>query len=216
MKIVQSSFFRAICSIIIGVLLLRNPENTVTWITLAIGVMFLLSGLFSTLAYLNARKNNSSDYVVTDAEGRVISKGHPTFPLVGIGSIILGIMLVMSPTIFVEVLMYIMGGILILGALNQFMSLYNARRWGNISWGFWVSPSLILLAGLYVIFQPMEAAALPMTIIGWCCLLYGASEVVNATKINLKKRGIDRADKVVMRNENEDENNNDNENDNEK
>ena len=50
MKIVQSSFFRAICSIIIGVLLLRNPENTVTWITLAIGVMFLLSGLFSTLA----------------------------------------------------------------------------------------------------------------------------------------------------------------------
>ena len=184
--------------------------------TLAIGVMFLLSGLFSTLAYLNARKNNSSDYVVTDAEGRVISKGHPTFPLVGIGSIILGIMLVMSPTIFVEVLMYIMGGILILGALNQFMSLYNARRWGNISWGFWVSPSLILLAGLYVIFQPMEAAALPMTIIGWCCLLYGASEVVNATKINLKKRGIDRADKVVMRNENEDENNNDNENDNEK
>ena len=216
MKIVQSSFFRAICSIIIGVLLLRNPENTVTWITLAIGVMFLLSGLFSTLAYLNARKNNSSDYVVTDAEGRVISKGHPTFPLVGIGSIILGIMLVMSPTIFVEVLMYIMGGILILGALNQFMSLYNARRWGNFSWGFWVSPSLILLAGLYVIFQPMEAAALPMTIIGWCCLLYGASEVVNATKINLKKRGIDKADMVEMRDENEDENDNDNENKNEK
>ena len=51
-----------------------------------------------------------------------------------------------------------------------------------------------------------------MTIIGWCCLLYGASEVVNATKINLKKRGIDRADKVEMR----DENDNDNENENEK
>ena len=58
----------------------------------------------------------------------------------------------------------------------------------------------------------MEAAALPMTIIGWCCLLYGASEVVNATKINLKKRGIDKADIVEMR----DENDNDNENDNEK
>ena len=89
MKIVQSSFFRAICSIIIGVLLLRNPENTVTWITLAIGVMFLLSGLFSTLAYLNARKNNTSDYVITDSEGRIISKGRPTFPLVGIGGVVL-------------------------------------------------------------------------------------------------------------------------------
>ena len=128
MKIVQSSFFRAICSIIIGVLLLRYPDNTVTWITLAIGIMFLLSGVFSTLAYLNARKN-SSDYVITDIDGRVISKGKPTFPLVGVGSIILGVMLVTSPSVFVEILMYIMGGILILGALNQFMSLYNARRW---------------------------------------------------------------------------------------
>ena len=193
MKIVQSSFFRAICSIIIGVLLLRYPDNTVTWITLAIGIMFLLSGVFSTLAYLNARKN-SSDYVITDIDGRVISKGKPTFPLVGVGSIILGVMLVTSPSVFVEILMYIMGGILILGSLNQFMSLYNARRWGKMAWGFWVAPSLILLAGLYVMFQPMEAASMPMVVIGWCCLLYGASEVVNATKINLKKKGIDKAD----------------------
>ena len=210
MKIVQSSFFRAICSIIIGVLLLRNPENTVTWITLAIGVMFLLSGLFSTLAYLNARKNNTSDYVITDSEGRIISKGRPTFPLVGTGSIILGIMLVMSPSIFVEILMYIMGGILILGALNQFMSLYSARRWGTISWGFWVSPSLILLAGLYVMFQPLEAAVLPMTMIGWCCRLYGASDVVNATKIHLKKKGLDKADMVETKKT--DDNDKDNEN----
>ena len=202
MKIVQSSFFRAICSIIIGVLLLRYPDNTVTWITLAIGIMFLLSGVFSTLAYLNARKN-SSDYVITDIDGRVISKGKPTFPLVGVGSIILGLMLVTSPSIFVEILMYIMGGILILGALNQFMSLYNARRWGKMAWGFWVAPSLILLAGLYVMFQPMEAASMPMVVIGWCCLLYGASEVVNATKINLKKKGIDKADIVEKESEEE-------------
>ena len=202
MKIVQSSFFRAICSIIIGVLLLRYPDNTVTWITLAIGIMFLLSGVFSTLAYLNARKN-SSDYVITDIDGRVISKGKPTFPLVGVGSIILGVMLVTSPSVFVEILMYIMGGILILGSLNQFMSLYNARRWGKMAWGFWVAPSLILLAGLYVMFQPMEAASMPMVVIGWCCLLYGASEVVNATKINLKKKGIDKADIVEKESEGE-------------
>lgn len=199
MKIVQSSFFRAICSIIIGVLLLRYTDQTVTWITLAIGVMFLLSGIFSTLAYLNARKS-TSEYNITDAEGNIISRGRPTFPLVGIGSIILGVMLVTSPSVFVKILMYIMGGMLILGALNQFMSLYTARRWGNMSWGFWVAPSLILLSGLYVMFQPMEAAGLPMTIIGWCCLLYGASEVVNATKINLKKKGMDKADTPVYEN----------------
>ena len=107
MKIVQSSFFRAICSIIIGVLLLRFPDNTVTWITLAIGILFLLSGVFSTLAYLNARKN-TSEYMITDVEGRIISKGKPTFPLVGVGRIILGVLLITSPSVFVEILMYIM------------------------------------------------------------------------------------------------------------
>ena len=42
-----------------------------------------------------------------------------------------------------------------------------------------------------------------MTIIGWCCLLYGASEGVNATKINLKKRGIDKADIIETESEEE-------------
>ena len=43
MKIVQSSFFRAICSIIIGVLLLRFPDKTETWKTLAIRKNYLRS-----------------------------------------------------------------------------------------------------------------------------------------------------------------------------
>ena len=35
MKILQSSFFRAICAIAVGILLIKYPDNTVTWITVA-------------------------------------------------------------------------------------------------------------------------------------------------------------------------------------
>ena len=148
MKILQSSVFRAICAIAIGILLIKFPDNTVTWITVAIGVLFLLSGVISIVVYVNARKN-VAEYKITDAEGNVITNTEqPTFPIVGVGSMILGAMLALTPNVFITALMYIIGGILILGAINQYMSLVNGRRYGKIGFGYWVFPSLILLTGL--------------------------------------------------------------------
>ena len=72
MKILQSSLFRSISAIAIGILLIKYPDNTVTWITVAIGVLFLLSGIISLVVYMNARKN-VSEYKITDAAGNVIS-----------------------------------------------------------------------------------------------------------------------------------------------
>ena len=90
MKILQSSIFRAICAIAIGIMLIKYPDNTVTWITVAIGILFLLSGVISMVVYFTANKQ-VADYKITDANGNVIAGEKPTFPLVGLGSIILGL-----------------------------------------------------------------------------------------------------------------------------
>ena len=58
-KIFQSTAFRAICALVIGVLLIKFPDNTVTGITIAIGVLFLLSGVLSCLSYIQARRHAS-------------------------------------------------------------------------------------------------------------------------------------------------------------
>ena len=100
MKILQSSVFRAICAIAIGILLIKFPDNTVTWITVAIGILFLLSGIISLVVYIHARKN-VSEYKITDAEGRVVAGEKPTFPIVGVGSIILGFLLALTPNIVI-------------------------------------------------------------------------------------------------------------------
>ena len=100
MKILQSSVFRAICSIAIGCLLIKYPDNTVIWITVAIGILFLLSGIISLIVYINARKN-VSEYRILDAEGRVIAGEKPTFPIVGLGSLILGCLLALTPNVFI-------------------------------------------------------------------------------------------------------------------
>ena len=197
MKILQSSVFRSISAIAIGCLLIKYPDNTVTWITVAIGILFLLSGLISLIVYVHARKN-VSEFKIMDMNGHVIAGEKPTFPIVGVGSLILGAMLALTPNVFITALMYIIGGILILGAINQFMNLVNARRYGKVSFGFWVFPSVVLLIGLYVIIKPMAPASMAMLILGWCSLLYGVTELVNSLKFHADRRKFRQAQEVPV------------------
>lgn len=188
MKLLQSSFFRAICSIVIGILLLKYPDNSVTWLTMAIGILFLLSGIIALISYWTARRH-AGEYTITDAEGNIISGSQPSFPIVGIGSVILGLTLMLSPDMFVRWLMYILGAMIILGSINQLIVLIAARRFGSIGVFFWIAPIVLLIIGILIFVKPMESAELPLIILGWCMLVYGVTEVINSLMVySLRKR----------------------------
>ena len=188
MKLLQSSFFRAICSIVIGILLLKYPDNSVTWLTMAIGILFLLSGIIALISYWTARRH-AGEYTITDAEGNVISGSQPSFPIVGIGSVILGLTLMLSPDMFVRWLMYILGAMIILGSINQLIVLIAARRFGSIGAFFWIAPIILLIICILIFVKPMESAELPLIILGWCMLVYGVTEVINSLMVySLRKR----------------------------
>lgn len=188
-KILRSSVFRAVCAIVTGALLISNPDNTVVWITIAIGVMFLISGVISCATYLNARRSLTGAELY-DSEGRLIMSSRPPFPIVGIGSILLGLILAIVPDMFVTSLMYVLGALIILAAISQFMTLVGARKMFRVPLWFWLAPSVILITGLFVVIKPMETAALPLLIIGWCLLFYGATECVNAIKIYKETKNL--------------------------
>lgn len=189
MKVLQSSIFRAICAIAIGILLIQNPGSTVTWITIAIGIMFFISGAISCLAYLGAKRTMKGDISISDENGNVIAR-RATFPIVGIGSLIFGLLIAITPNVFVTWLMYIIGAILILGALNQLLVLINASKLSKVPLVFWICPSLILIVGIYVMVKPMQTAELPMIILGWCSLLYGVTEIINSLKIHYQNKRL--------------------------
>lgn len=191
MKIFQSSIFRAVCAIIVGVLILKFPQEGVTWLTIAVGVIFLLSGIIAMIAYLNARKH-ASEYTIIDKQGRIINGSQPTFPIVGAGSIIFGLVLALTPGVFINGLMYVLAAIMILGGISLLVSLTAACRFGRIPFGFWIAPSLVLLTGLFVILKPMKTAEMPLLILGWCSLVYGVTEIINAIKIHSIRKQAER------------------------
>lgn len=182
MKTVQNSFIRSLCAIIIGVLLIRYREETVTWLTILIGVLFFLSGLISCITYFIDKKHQD-ETVVLDANGRQISGFRPTFPIVGLGSMVLGAILALMPTVFMTGLVYILAAILILGAINQFVILATINRILRVGVIFWLLPCFVLAIGVIAIVAPRWIASAPLFVLGWTLVLYGVIECIDAFKV---------------------------------
>ena len=189
MKIFQSSFFRAICAIIIGILLIQYREQTLTWITIAIGILFFISGILSIAEYVSTKKLSDKPEVY-DSEGKLVSGGpKPHFPILGVSSLLLGVILALMTNMFITSLTYIISGVLIIGAIGQFIFLANTSKYASVGFYYWIMPSVILIVGIIAIVYPTAIATAPLFVIGCCMLLYGVVECINALKaINCRKQ----------------------------
>lgn len=181
MKTVQTAFIRAIIAVVVGLLLIKYREDTVTWITIIIGVLFFISGLISCIVYLVNR--NAKPTAAVDVEGRPISLNKPTFPVVGIGSLVLGVVLAAFPNLVVNWMVYIFGAILILGAVGQYVTLAGVVKLSKLSLYFWLMPSFVFVVGLIALFKPSWIASAPLLFLGWAMVFYGVVECANAFKI---------------------------------
>lgn len=185
MKVFRSSIFRALYAIVIGALLVKYREQTVTWITIAIGLMFLVSGIISITAWFSAKRKGGTDGVdIYDANGNLITMPNQPFPVVGLGSVILGAVLALFPNSFVNGLTYVLAIMLILGALTQFFNLTVARRFAQIGIVWWIFPTLVLLVGLVAIVKPSFIASAPLLVLGWCIMAYGVVDLIDSIKIH--------------------------------
>ena len=205
MRILQSSIFRALLAVIFGYLLVMYRNELLHWTTVAFGALFFLSGLVSVIAYYaeKRRANNIADRLQamsemrgsemeTPAEDTIKRSLLPAFPIVGIGSMILGVILAMMPTNFVHGMMYVIAGLLALGAINMMFNLAMARRFASIGFGFWIMPVLLLVLSILMIVKPDLFATMQFRILGWALIVYGVIECINATKIHQCRKQYDR------------------------
>lgn len=157
MRIVQSFVVRALVAVVVGALIVKYREETAHWLTISIGGLFFVSGLVSCF----------------------LSK---PLPLVGIGSMLLGVILALMPSTFITGLMYALAAMIIFGSINQFICLFRVRRVCSIGWFYWLMPAIILAIAVFIILQPLEAFTSPLFVIGWCMMVYGMIELINGIK----------------------------------
>lgn len=166
MKGLSYSFLRAICALVIGLVLVMFPDQAGDYFVITIGVIFLVPSLISIIGYFAQS---------TEMRSR--------FPIEGVGSLLFGLWLIIMPGFFADLLTFVLGFILVMGGVQQIASLSAARRWMR----FYVVPVLILLAGLVALFNPTGVRSTAFIIIGISSLVYAASELLNWFKFTRRR-----------------------------
>lgn len=164
MKTINNAILRSALAIVLGLVLILWPEATINYLVIIIGILFILPGLISMIAYFTRNKDGETSSI---------------FPIEGAGSFLFGLWLVIMPQFFVNILMYVLGILLIIAGVQQIVSLVSARKWTAVPFGFYVIPVLILLAGILILSNPFQVAANTFMFLGIAAIIYGASELFN-------------------------------------
>ncbi len=170
MKGLSYSYLRAICALVIGLVLVMFPDQAGDYFVITIGIIFLVPSLVSIIGYF-----------AQNAEMR------HRFPIEGVGSLLFGLWLIIMPGFFADLLTFVLGFILVMGGVQQLASLSAARRWMPVPGGFYVVPVLILLAGLVALFNPTGVRSTAFIIIGISSMVYAASELLNWFKFTRRR-----------------------------
>jgi uncharacterized membrane protein HdeD (DUF308 family) len=180
MKMMNYVMMRCVSAIAIGVLLMVWPEAAILYLVIAIGAVFFLPSLFSLIAYF--------------MKGRQLGM---YFPIVSLGGLLFGLWLMISPAFFVGILMYVLGAVLVFAGISQVVNLLGVRSYASVSQGFFVTPILILLAGLIVLVNPFAAATIPFIILGVSSTVYGITELINIYKFRKKEEKVMPTEMVI-------------------
>ena len=199
MKVLQISAVRAIIVLVTGFLLVKYREDTMTWMTITVGVLFLISGLVACMLYYfekeKVAKKTAKAALQEDQQEEEDLKS-PSFPIAGVGSIVLGIILAVMPNTFTTWMVYILSALLILGAVNQFMNLARSRQYARVPVYMWVFPTISMVVAILLISRPIETDALFFTlkVIGWAFMYYGVLEFVLIIRMYLVRKAYDKAE----------------------
>ncbi len=179
MKIIQSSCFRGLVAILVGAFVIIYRSQTLLWLTVLAGALFFLSGFFTWLTYYLEVKRLKRSVRMVDEQGQPVGVRKPMFPIVSVGSMILGLILALMPQTFVSGVAYILAAMLLLGAISQFVNLGETRRYASIPIIYWLLPAITFAVGVYIFVHPISAMATSLLIIGWCMIFYGVVELIN-------------------------------------
>ena len=183
-SVIAFALMRGITALLIGTLLVFWSQSAVLYLIMVIGCLFLIPGLFSLLTY----------YRKASPEG---THRFGWAQVLGVGSILFGLCLIVSPAFFERSLMYALGIILSYAGLSEIIQLVTARQWMRVPGAFYLTPILVMLTGIFILINPIESANIPFIILGIGCMVYGVSDMVNVLKFRRRNNLEDDKDKSV-------------------
>jgi uncharacterized membrane protein HdeD (DUF308 family) len=151
----------------VGCFLVAYPDYTAKMLVIMVGLLFFIPGLVSiVLAFARPKVAEGQEYE------------RKAFPIVGIGSSILGLVLIITPTVFIAIMMYILGVMLVTAGIYQIVEYKSFSKIMSASLWLYAIPVLVIMAGIFIFLNPIVSASLPFIVLGVSGIVYGVSEFV--------------------------------------
>ena len=171
----KGGIYRAVLAILLGLALLIWPADALKYVVMLIGIVFLAIGIIAFIISSRNREEHQRSFA----------------PLSGIGSVILGLLLVCLPSTFATVFMFLLGFILVVAAVGQFVTLAAARQFGRIAPVSFLFPVLILIVGIVI------SAESVFILFGITAVFYGVTDLLNQYSIRKMRKASEEKEKIV-------------------
>ncbi len=164
-KSANKFYWRGIIAILTGLVLVIWPGLAINTVVTVIGALLLVMGVISLVVFYSNR--GTGDWGLG-------------FPLFGIVTALLGILLISMPTTFAKIFIVVLGLLLVFAALDQIYLLYQASRRGfAIVPSRYIAPALILIVGVVVACNPFSSTKVVFIVFGITAILYGILDLVD-------------------------------------
>ena len=164
-----NSVIRGSVALALGLILALWPDFVSKSIVYILGGCLILSGIVAgVVSYRQAR------------QARVSGRSVSYFTFMGAGNLIFGLLLVLFPSFFLDVLMYLLAALVLIFSIVQMMSVYYTSRISRVSPYLYVIPGLLIIASLVVFFNPFESLNAIMIFCGIMIMIYAIAELAEA------------------------------------
>ena len=187
-KVFNISIISSLLLFLFGLVLAVNAEGFIKSITVAIGVVLLLIGVFPVIDYFRYRK-----------EGLGASVGL----ISGIFSIVCGLMLLINEDLLMILIPVFIGVWMIINGINKIQVSFEIKDLGEKSWIItFIYSLLIIVLGGYFIVNPISGATTVTSFIGIVLCIYAVLDIIDCIIIKVKvksfKKELDKIENNVV------------------
>lgn len=187
-KVFNISIISSLLLFLFGLVLAVNAEGFIKSITVAIGVVLLLIGVFPVIDYFRYRK-----------EGLGASVGL----ISGIFSIVCGLMLLINEDLLMILIPVFIGVWMIINGINKIQVSFEIKDLGEKSWIItFIYSILIIVLGGYFIVNPISGATTVTSFIGIVLCIYEVLDIIDCVIIKVKvknfKKDLDKIENNVV------------------
>lgn len=176
----RASLLWGVMAVVIGLLIAFNPVSSIIISIRLCGTLLLIIGATAVITFI-ATKNREH-------------KSWTDIPSGGVLATIFGLLLLISPALFVVFFGYLLGAMISVLGISQIIAMRKLRKMGAVIQStYYILPIILIAVGVVVVCYPIETNAWVAIFAGLWISAFGLSEVLNyfTIKIPEKAESID-------------------------